>query len=124
WRRPYPSNSETTTSDQPLGRKIGWVDVDMEAGTAKGVYLLPEESYAVAQALARDIGEPLTVSPRTLHKRLHEQGHLVDVDRGRETLRVRRTLEGARRDVLAIIGPSLVTKPDQPDQPDRHAQTG
>ena len=70
------------------GKRIGWVD-------GPDLYLEPEASYAAAQELARDKGDGLPVSARTLRKRLHEPGLLAAAgDGGRETLTVRRTLAG------------------------------
>ena len=108
----------------PRGDCIGWVDTDTH-----DVYLLPAQSYAVAQALGSAIGDPFTVSARTLHKRLDERGLLKSVDPNREVLTVRVTCDGVRRDFLHLpmralhvdeksMDPSIL-KPDQPDQPDQ-----
>ncbi len=95
---------------QPFGDRVGWVD-------GGNLYLEPEASYTAAQKQAREGGDNLPVSARTLHKRLHEGGHLVSVETTRDTLKVRRSLEGARRDVLHLRAASLLRgKPDQPDQ--------
>jgi hypothetical protein len=77
----------------PQGTLAGWVDGD-------DLYLEPETSFAVAQGLARDMGDGLPIAPRTLHKRLHEKGLLASTEAGRSTLTVRRMLTGSRRAVL------------------------
>jgi hypothetical protein len=100
---------------------IAWTQKDVVVGDV--VYLLPDASYAVAQALARDIGEPLVVSPRTLHKRLREQGYLREVDPGRGTSTVRRTFGGVRHEVLALSRYPLVEKTDQSNQSAQAAAT-
>ena len=90
--------------------RIGWLDGD-------DLYLEPDAALSAAQRLARDAGDALVVTPRTLHRRLRERGYLASTDVKRETLKVRRTLEGARRDVLHLRAGSVMRgKPDQPDQ--------
>ncbi len=92
----------------PQGNRIGWLDGDL--------YLEPEASYAAAQALGRDTGDPLAILPRTLHKRLAERGLLLSQDesRGRHVVRV--TLEGKRREVLHLDVGTLLVKTAQPSQ--------
>jgi hypothetical protein len=96
---------------RPLGKRAGWLD-------GEHLYLEPEASFAAAQEMGRATGDPLAIAAVTLRKRLKERGLLADVDRARGTLTARRTVEGARRDVL-VLPVSLVSgKPDQTDQPD------
>jgi hypothetical protein len=111
-----PANPEAwgwRTSDAgcaALGRRIGWVDGDC-------LYLEPEASYAEAQEIARDQGDGLPVSPRTLRKRLSERGLLASTDSNRDVLTIRKTLDGRRREVLHLRADCLsATQPDQPDQ--------
>jgi hypothetical protein len=106
-----------TNGWQPQGRRIGWVN-------GEDLYLEPDASYAEAQVLAVQQGEGLGVSAQTLRKRLHDRHLLVTTGKaseGRDTLQVRRNLEGRRRDVLHLRVHSLALdtseKPDQPDQP-------
>jgi hypothetical protein len=116
----------------PLGLCVGWLpyhshkspqaDLDVPSGRytpGNVVYLLPEASYAVAQALAHATGETLMVSSRTLHKRLWEQGYLAEVDRTRGTATVRRKIDGVRQEVLALSRGSLLPETDQTDQTDQ-----
>jgi hypothetical protein len=84
----------------------------------ESLYLLPEAAYAVVQKQGRDSGEPLTVTERTLRKRLHERGLLLSVEDSRPTLAVRRTLGGRRRGVLHLSTDFLSLHTNRPDQPD------
>jgi hypothetical protein len=100
---------------RPQGDRIGWVD-------GENLYLEPEASYRVAQREGQG-GEALTISAQTLRKRLKEKGLLASVDEKRQTLTVRRTIEGVKdRGVLHLRLLSLfsgVEKPDEPDDEDR-----
>jgi Domain of unknown function (DUF3854) len=84
---------------RPQRERVGWL-VD-DAGVPY-LYLDPDASFAAAQSMGRDTGDPLTVQPKTLHRRLRQGGHLVSVDEARGRLTVRRTLGGARRYVLHL----------------------
>jgi hypothetical protein len=94
-----------------LGERVGWVEKD-------NLYLLPEAAYAAVQKQGRDSGEPLTVTERTLRKRLHERGLLLSVEDGRPTLAVRRTLGSQRRGVLHLSADFLSLHTNPSDQPD------
>ena len=94
----------------PRGTRIGWLD-------GEDLYLDLDASYAVAQECGRRLGEPLALTPRTLGKRLGERKLLAAVDPARESLSVRRTLDGARRNVLHLHADTLVL-PRRDDQPD------
>jgi hypothetical protein len=65
-------------------------------------------------------GAGIEVSATTLTRRLRDKGLLLSTDRNRDTLTVRVTLEGRRRDVLHLhartIGCLSSPEPDQPDQ--------
>ena len=76
------------------GSRVGWID-------GQDLYLDLSAAYKAAQGLAGET-ERLTITGRTLAKRLWEKGYLVsrDVERGKNT--VRRTLQGARHDVLHV----------------------
>jgi hypothetical protein len=99
---------------RPQGERIGWLD-------GEALYLEPEAAYAASQKQGRDSGDPLTVTPRTLRKRLHERGLLHSTDTSRQTLTVRRNLEGRRREVLHTAYDFLSAPGGRPDQPD-HAR--
>jgi hypothetical protein len=97
--RPQNSDSlgwrQNGTEWDAQGQRIGWIEDD-------NLYLEPESSYAVAQALARDQGESLTVTPPTLRRRLRERGLLVTTDDKRQKLTIRVQMQGVRRDVLHL----------------------
>ncbi len=80
---------------KPLGDRIGWLDGD-------DVYLQPDAAYNAAKRLGADSGDGITITPRTLNKRLHERWLLASVDEGRGTSTVRRTLTEQRHDVLHL----------------------
>jgi len=90
WRALWPSSDE-----QPQGTRIGWLDGD-------DLYLDPQSAFAIAQSLANNLGETIPISSRTLHKRLTEKGLLASMEQDRNTLTVRRVLEGTRRNVLHL----------------------
>jgi len=90
------------------GACVGWLD-------GADLYLEPEAAYAAVQSFARESGDSLAVTSRTLHKRLREQGLLESVDTERDRLTVRRTLGEARRDVLHLRAETIY--PPEPSQP-------
>ena len=72
---------------------MGWVqDGD--------VYLEPSAAFRAVQVFGRDVGQILTVSERTLRKRLQEKGFLASVEKSRETNTIRRTICGSSKSVL------------------------
>jgi hypothetical protein len=58
------------------------------------------------------------VSVQTLHKRLKEKGLLRSTDERRQTLTVRRTIEGVKRNVLHLGKGFLFSDDPEPDKPD------
>ena len=87
------------------GECIGWA----EGGD---IYLEPTAAYRAVQVAASAAGESLSVSEQTLRKRLHEKGLLASVDEARQTLTVRRMINGSAvsvlhlsRDTVLPIGP-------------------
>jgi hypothetical protein len=110
WRK--EAGQETSPKWRPQGDRIGWVDGDE-------LFLEPDAAYATAQALARDQGDSLNITGRTLIKRMKEKGLLVSTSPARESLKVRHSLEGRRREVLHLKGSVIeeyaFTEPDQPD---------
>ncbi|SEP29534.1 DUF927 domain-containing protein [Trujillonella endophytica] len=77
------------------GVRIGWV-------TRLGAYLEVTTVMAVAQDMARQLGEPLPVVGRTLTQRLFEAGLLASRDETRKTHHVRLTAQGTRQKVLHL----------------------
>jgi hypothetical protein len=102
---------------RPGGECVGWLD-------GNNVYLEPQSAYSVIQVLGRDGGERLTVGLPTLKRRLKERGLLASTDTAHETLTVRRTLGGKRREVLHILTQSLAPSSRQPDQDARVSGSG
>lgn len=113
WRCPtgtqddFPGSSPDWRSQ---GSRVGWLD-------GGELYLEPSASFVVAQDVGRGTGDALTITARTLKKRLHERGLLASTDVPRQVLTVRRTVGGHRHDVLHLKTSTLypVTEPDQPD---------
>jgi len=110
WRK-HESTSSTYPSYvwRAQGDCIGWIDQE-------DVYLEPQSAYQCVQRH----GEPLDITATQLYKRLHERKLLLTIDQARETLMIRKTLQGKRRPVLHIasttVYPLDIDKPDQPDQ--------
>jgi hypothetical protein len=101
---------ETDISWMAQGRRVGWID-------GEALYLEPEASYAAAQELARDQGDGLAVSARTLWRRLRERRLLASWDERRQRNTIRRTLEGVRDcEVLHLCADALCpsTGPSEP----------
>ena len=103
------------TEWKPQGERVGWVEDE-------NLYLEPDAAYAAVQKQGRVSGDSLSVTERTLRKRLHERGLLLSVEDNRPTLAVRRTLGGRRRRVLHLSADFLSPHTDQPDQPDQGCQ--
>jgi hypothetical protein len=89
---------------KPQGVRVGWL-ADGE------VFLEPDASFAAVQRFARDQNESFAISAITLRRRLKEQGLLATTDAGRGKLTVRKTLQGARRDVLHVAWTSAPSAP-------------
>jgi len=111
----YGWRNDDSMHRRPMGDRVGWVDAD-------GAYLDLTASLGAAQAMARDTGEALAVSARTLLKRLHERGYLASTgsaSEGRQTHKVRRVVGEVRREVVHVslenLAPSTSVEPDQPD---------
>jgi hypothetical protein len=86
---------------RPEGARAGWVD-------GEDLYIDLEATIAAAQRVSQATGNPVSVSPKTLAKRLHERGFLRSVDSERGSLRVRRMLQGSRRAVLHLTASTIV----------------
>ena len=85
-----------------MGERVGWV-----ADGGDEMFLDPDASFAAAQRVGRDTGDPLAIAPRTLHRRLQQAGLLRSVDEVRGRLAIRRTLGDARRVVLHLGASAL-----------------
>jgi len=101
---------------RPLGPCVGWLPYRRQRDGCEpytlepAVYVLPDASYVVVQDLARAMGEPIMTSAQTLRKRLGEAGYLAEVDRVRQRLTVRKTVDGVQTDVLVIWTAVLLQK--------------
>jgi hypothetical protein len=121
WREARVGTGEHERCEwRPQGRRIGWVEPAPTVGTvglvgSETLYLEPDASFAAAEEMAREQGESLAISPRTLRQRLRDRCLLAGTDHARGTLTVRRVLEGCRRDVLILHAHRLYAGPDQPD---------
>jgi hypothetical protein len=123
WRRATVGSGDFEREEwRPQGERVGWLE-------AEDLYLEPDAALAAVQKQGRDSGEPLTVTGRTLRKRLYERGRLLSTGKereGRETLTVRHTLEGSRKSVLHMASDFLsipFAEPDQPDHDDGKAHS-
>ena len=113
WREVTTGSGEYKQNEwRPGGNRVGWVN-------GEDVFLEPQASYAAAQNLARDAGNPIAVASKTLHKRLQERGILASTEDTRGTLTIRRRLEGARRSVLHLYFDTIMSgQSDQTAQSD------
>ncbi|HVU64313.1 MAG TPA: hypothetical protein VHC70_10075, partial [Phycisphaerales bacterium] len=86
------------------GDRIGWVD-------GADLYLEPGAAYRTAQMQAGQ-GEGLAVSDKMLRRRLHDKHLLKSIDEKRESLVIRRVLDGTRRNVLHLSASLIDGTPD------------
>ncbi|MBE3590441.1 MAG: DUF927 domain-containing protein [Firmicutes bacterium] len=96
--------ADAATGELPAeerGRRIGW-----RAGAE--VWLEPEEAFAAIQAFAREQGQALPVTQRTLWRRLAERGAILAERDSKQTYyTVRRVVAGKRKRVLALSADSM-----------------
>ena len=85
---------------RPQGSRAGWID-------GEDLYLDLEAALAGIQRVGQATGNGVTVSPKTLAKRLHERGFLQSTEQDGGHLQVRRTLEETRRWVLHLAAHTL-----------------
>ncbi|MFI5351356.1 MAG: hypothetical protein ACHQZS_00190 [Candidatus Binatales bacterium] len=102
---------------EPKQMKIGWLD-------AEGLYLEPDAAYKAAHLMASG-SSGIEVGQTALWKRLRDAGLLGPREASRETLKVRKMIDGERRSVIHLrrdaVGEVSVLLPDQPDQTDHVA---
>ena len=99
-------------SHWPKGNQIGWV-------VGENLYLDPDASFNVAQKMAQATGDGIAVTGPTLRRRLKDRGLLASVDGPRRRLLVRKSLQGARRQVLHLKSSTLMSAQDRPNRPNR-----
>jgi hypothetical protein len=85
---------------QAQGDRIGWIDGD-------DVLLDPDASYRTAQHMAGVNGDGLSITARTLRKRLDEKSMVIRPG-DRDEILIRRVLEGRTRSVLHMA-PGILT---------------
>ncbi len=97
---------------RPMGKRIGWLD-------EHDLYLDSEAALAAVHEACRNTGDSLPIGSQTLRKRLAEKNVLRSRDTARETLTVRRRLEGRERNVIHLHASALSPSPetDKPDIP-------
>jgi len=93
------------------GDRIGWIDEAKEA-----VYLDSTAAYRIAQLSCRDAGESLSVTEATLKRRMRERDLLASTDTSRQTITIRRKLDGATREVLHLSRETVL--PGAEEDPD------
>ena len=104
WRR------DTHGDWSRCGECIGWID-------GGHIYLESTVAYG-SQIAGRDSGEVLAVSEQTLKKRLRDKNLLASTDTKRETLTVRKTIAGSKKEVLHLSRATLLF--EEPDDCDIH----
>lgn len=104
WRK----DAADATVWRPLGQRIGWID-------DTSVYLEPIAAYKIAQANSG--GDSLQLSLTTLTRRLKQRELLQSTDEARQTVTIRRTLDGAKRSVLHLHRTPTLTPENNPTFP-------
>jgi hypothetical protein len=95
---------EERTTKWPKGDRIGWL-------VGGQLYLIPGAALASAQRVARNTGQHLPLTDRTLGKRLHQRGLLASRDENRGKYTVRLNAQRARPDVLHLSAESVIRPP-------------
>lgn len=113
WRPVQIGIGENQRADwQPKGDRVGWLNADGD-----DLYLDRDASYRAAQAMSAE-GAGIEVSAATLARRLRDKHLLASTDPARQTLTVRRMLDGKQRDVLHLSANTLGLTSLKPDIPD------
>jgi hypothetical protein len=100
---------------QPQGTQAGWV-------TGDDLYLDLGAALTAVQRVGQATGSPITVTSKTLAKRLAERGYLRSTDKAQGEVQVRRTLQGQRRRVLHLAASAiLLDESGQSGQPSQSA---
>ncbi|MBL9086889.1 MAG: hypothetical protein JNM10_07070, partial [Planctomycetia bacterium] len=90
----------------PQGVHVGWVD-------GRDAYLDIEAALKGAQSVGSATGDPISLLPATLAKRLKDAGLLASTDPDGRHIEVRRRLSGARRRVLHFSADTLMPQDDE-----------
>jgi hypothetical protein len=117
------SRDDEKTRRIPQGVHVGWV-------SGQDVYLEIEAALKGAQAVGGATGDPISLLPATLSKRIKDAGLLASTDPDGRHIEVRRRLSGARRRVLHFTADTLMPQDDEapgtrtsPDAPSSPAVT-
>ena len=114
WRRVTVGTGEYERDEwRAQGVRAGWID-------GENLYLDLEAALAAVQRVGQAGGGGVSVTPKTLAKRLHERGFLVTTERAHGDLRVRRTLEGRRRGVLHLAASAVAVEEPRQSRHPRH----
>jgi hypothetical protein len=89
------------TEWQPQGTRAGWVAGD-------DLYLDLGAALTAVHRVGQATGSPITVTSKTLAKRLAERGYLRSTDKAQGEVQVRRTLQGQRRRVLHLAASAIL----------------
>lgn len=102
----------TETKYRAKGNRIGWLD-------GPNLYLEPQATYAELQRFARDQGDSVPLSDRTLWKRLHEKGVILSREEPRLTVRKQGLAGTNQRTRVLHLAASYVaqTEPSEPTEP-------
>ena len=97
WRVIPGHGDEAPSIDKPLGELVGWVD-------PVRVYLDGNAAFAAVQQMAKDTGENMAITQRSLWTRMCERGLLLDVQReaGKVRMSPKRTIAGVSRRVYVM----------------------
>lgn len=120
---------ETIAGEKPAdARSWGWSNVDPTTGRPRGtskmigfvddaaLYLLPGPAFEAAAERAR-ASVPLTLTTRTVGKRLAEAGLLVSREESRGVLTVRRKIGGTRVELWHLQARALLDRAGADDAP-------
>ncbi|MBN2326834.1 MAG: DUF3854 domain-containing protein [Candidatus Omnitrophica bacterium] len=86
---------------KPQGRAIGWIEWKDEEHSI--IYLEPDAAFACLQRLAKEQDKPITISQRTMWKRLKEKGLMAYDEETHKRNSVRKVVQGRRKNVFPIF---------------------
>ena len=110
WREERIGGGEYERTEwRPQGSRAGWID-------GEDLYLDLEAALAGIQRVSQATGNGISVTPKTLAKRLHERGFLRSTEQDGGHLQVRRTLEGRRRQVLHLAASTIARRGMRPNR--------
>jgi|GEM_PF-862927 len=96
------------TEDKGSGKTIGWIE-------GPNLYLDMDSALAAVQEIASKQGSPITITPGTLRKRLHEKGLLVK-DSNTNKLLKSKNIGGVRQKVMHLLTTKMLGDTVAPDK--------